>query len=138
MSFNLGDDLPFASKKNKRKKQRLCCGECGSIMNLLGRRYVCPECGGAHLAHPDGTPTGVPPNKKTGEARKRAHRAFDKLWQSGKVTREEAYRILRTVMGLSFQEAHFGRFTKKQCEFLICKLEELGDKIFEPPYHEKI
>jgi hypothetical protein len=106
-------------------------------MHLRGYRYHCSDdrCKGKHGAHPDGTPMGVPGNKETGKARDYAHSEFDKLWKSGRVSRIQAYVILRRIMGMTTQEAHIGRFTKDQCLYLITQLKKLGDKVFYPPYN---
>lgn len=45
----------------------------------------------------------------THEARKRAHAAFDQLWQDGHLSRSEAYRRLAKVMGLSPGECHMAQ-----------------------------
>lgn len=42
----------------------------------------------------------------THEARKRAHLAFDRLWQDGHLSRSEAYRRLSKAMGLPVNDAH--------------------------------
>lgn len=134
----LASSIKEEPKKKKRKKQRIGCGRCGKPMHLHGQVYVCPDyprCRGTHRAHKDGTPTGIPADAQTGEARKRAHERFDRLWKSGRVTRPQAYVILRRIMGLSIPEAHIGRFSREQCDQLIWKLDALGDDVFNPPYN---
>lgn len=124
-------------KRKKRKKYRISCGRCGKRMHLHGCVYICSDqvCKGNHKANLDGSPTGIPANVETAKSRLHAHRVFDRLWKSGKVSRSQAYIILKRIMGFTIQEAHIGRFTIDQCNFLIKNLNELGDKVFEPPYN---
>lgn len=109
---------------------KLDCPECGAIMMLRevvfdGRKcrfYGCvnwPLCDGSYGAHPDGSPLGIPANAATKTARIRAHDAFDRLWKSGRMTRNQAYVWLRRRMNLTFAEGHIGRFDAEQCERLI-------------------
>lgn len=57
------------------------------------------------------------------DARKRAHECLDQLWKGPKApfTRQEAYEIMRDVMGLTSKEAHISSFTWQQCEAMIWK-----------------
>ena len=106
------------------------CADCGSLMELrrskYGKFYGCtryPECRGAHGAHPDGKPLGIPANLETKQARMKAHAAFDRLWKSGRMKRKQAYRWMRDVMGMKPHEAHIGKFSKEQCERLVERVE---------------
>ena len=59
----------------------------------------------------------------------KAHRAFDRLWKKMGMSRGEAYRYLQSVMDMTSDEAHIGRFTEEQCEDLIAILDaEMGIK----------
>lgn len=94
--------------------------------NLKGNLYYCcPEwavsgCSGTVGAHPNGVPLGWPADAETKKARKRAHKAFDKLWKTGFCSRSRAYEWLREVMDLSAEAAHIGKMDKDQCE-MVCK-----------------
>ncbi len=134
LTVSLPEDNSRPAKK-KRKKHRIACGQCGRPMNLWGYHYTCPHCGVKHRAHPNGEPTGVPGDQKTAQARMKAHKAFDQIWKSGKVSRQQAYTILRRIMGMTIQEAHIGRFTWEQCQFLIARLGELGERVYGHPYN---
>lgn len=64
--------------------------------------YVChnyPACNTYVAAHP-GTnqPMGVPANGDLRNLRIQAHRKFDRIWQTGIMTRENAYVGLRTPL----------------------------------------
>jgi ssDNA-binding Zn-finger/Zn-ribbon topoisomerase 1 len=104
----------------------LRCPECGANMYLkegrFGPFFSCcrwPSCTGAHAAHANGTPMGIPADKETRRLRNLVHLHFDLLWQEGGMTRQEAYTWLQQIMNLTPEEAHIGRFTRDQCEQLI-------------------
>ena len=107
------------------------CGECGAPMVLRESRYGpfygCsrfPECRGSHGAHRDtGKPLGTPADRETKKARIEAHRAFDALWRSRKMTRTQAYQWMREAMGLDKDGAHIGLFTKEQCVRLVALIQ---------------
>jgi len=102
------------------------CPQCGGQMTFhptsrYGPFYACsnyPRCDCTHGAHPDGSPLGVPADKKTKVARIAAHGLFDRIWQGPEapMTRRTAYLWLQQAMGMTDEEAHFGRFTAEQCE----------------------
>jgi len=115
----------------------LDCPECGVKMELApsqfgkpGRMYYrCsnyPQCRGAHGAHPDGTPLGVPANAQTKQARIQAHNSFDKLWKGDPplMSRTSAYMEMQDLMGMSSQQAHIGRFSFEECWKLMDLLKE--------------
>jgi hypothetical protein len=56
-----------------------------------------------------------PVDDATRRARHDAHRAFDQLWESGAMTRRQAYRWLQVTLGLSDDEAHIARLDVAQC-----------------------
>ena len=49
-----------------------------------------------------------------------AHRAFDRLWRSGLMTKKEAYQWMQTEFGLHEEQAHIAQFGAYMCERLIC------------------
>lgn len=109
----------------------LSCPVCKDRMtlrkNLTGLFWGCDtyvSCGTTHGAHEDGRPLGTPADPETKEWRVRAHRAFDPLWQTGKMSRREAYDWLCQVMGKTSEEGHIGHFTIEECKQLIEKIEE--------------
>jgi ssDNA-binding Zn-finger/Zn-ribbon topoisomerase 1 len=115
------------------------CGECGAPMALrdgaYGRFWGCsrwPACNGVHGAHPSGAPLGVPANAETRLARIGAHTAFDRVWQSGSMSRRGAYRWMQKVLRLSSTEAHIGRLTLAQCRALERAVETLFRRIGTP------
>lgn len=108
----------------------LDCPDCGSFLALVAfkgkviyrcARYTSHGCRGAHGAHPDGKPLGVPAPWPVREARKRAHSAFDLLWRApqGRMTRGAAYRWLQGALKMSETEAHISQFDAAQCTALL-------------------
>jgi ssDNA-binding Zn-finger/Zn-ribbon topoisomerase 1 len=103
------------------------CGECGSLMVLrLGRHsgtaashfWSCsrfPDCTGAHGAHADGRPLGIPADKPTRQARILAHAAFDAYWRKVGMTRNAGYRWLAGELGLDADACHIGMFDQATC-----------------------
>ncbi len=59
-------------------------------------------------------------------ARRKAHRAFDAIWRTNRLTREAAYRRLGDFMGLCVDACHIGRFDVAQCERVLTWAESFG------------
>lgn len=53
-----------------------------------------------------------------------AHRAFDRLWRSGLMTKKEAYQWMQTEFGLHEEQAHIAQFGAYMCDRLICACEK--------------
>lgn len=84
---------------------------------------------------------GVPTDKATRQARRRAHAAFDQLWEradenSGawaqpepqrsralrevrRAARDRAYRWLATALGRTGEEVHIGNMDQETCERVV-------------------
>ena len=108
------------------------CPDCGDRLILknskYGKFYGCvnyPSCKGKHSAHQNsGKPMGTPADAETREWRKKAHKAFDKIWNLYGYSRKEAYGLLQSIMKMTAREAHISRFTKEDCQKLLKLLEE--------------
>ncbi len=113
----------------------LSCPDCGGALVLKdgkhGKFYGCSRfrwtgCGGSHSAHQStGKPMGVPAKQDVKEARKAAHRAFDELWTTGRMSRKKAYEWMQKVMQLTKRETHIAKFDLAQCEKLIEEVSRL-------------
>lgn len=128
------------SSREKRRKDRtlkfgqydrnLDCPECGApmqIVKLYDRRpfYSCiewPDCDGAHGAHPNGDPLGIPAKRAVKDARIAAHDLFDQIWMTKIMTRARAYAWMRKALGLSKEEAHISRFMEDECARLVAEI----------------
>ena len=101
----------------------LPCPECGARMALrkdhFGIRYLCvPGCRGAHGAHPDGKPLGIPATASVRRARSNAHETFDRVWRDGPLTRTQAYAWMERVLELGRGEGHISMFDAGMCRRL--------------------
>ena len=131
-------------KKLKRKANQLVrCPYCGSvavlrpaseIYNDPGRTdslYVCghyPHCKSYVSVYPGTkTPMGPLANGDLRNLRIRAHRKFDRIWQLGIMSRQDAYRWMADYFCLPLREAHIGMFSEYRCKELIKKCESVLD-----------
>lgn len=82
--------------------------------------YLCKSCNAYVGCHQGtNTPYGTPVKAELRKLRNQAHKYFDKLWQSGLLTRFEAYKQLANYMELHINDTHIGMFNEKQCEEVI-------------------
>jgi ssDNA-binding Zn-finger/Zn-ribbon topoisomerase 1 len=111
------------------------CPVCGGI-GLLKRRnfisgrdsdtewvWVCPnypECDtyvGCYPSTPN--PLGTMANRKLRQLRCIAHKSFDRLWKSGRMTRSKAYTELALFLGVRKRMAHIGMLDEDGCRRVI-------------------
>lgn len=145
---------PFSKSETRRFRRRHPNG--AAPLGFDPRRRVrCPYCGGKAEYHPDSKafyhgrdygplwacspcgawvgvhrrtnePLGELADRETRQARMDAHDAFDPLWQSGRMSRGEAYLWLQEQLGLTPGECHIGRFTVEQCQAVVRAVASLG------------
>ena len=115
------------------------CPYCGSNVSLVsssivyrgkdfGLIYLCdnyPNCD-AYVGVHKGTnqPLGRLANAELREWKKKAHAAFNPLYESGQMSRKQAYKLMQSLMNMDDKEAHIGNFDVEQCKTLIEKLTE--------------
>lgn len=58
-------------------------------------------------------------NKKLRVLKIQAHRAFNPLYESGEMTRDQAYRWLAFALMIPRKECHIGQFDERLCERTI-------------------
>ncbi len=109
------------------------CPHCNGAVDLVnnsaiyGREYgewpyayACTTAGcGAYVGlHPfTAIPLGTLADGPTRAARKRAKAAFNPIWQSGRMTRGEAYAWLARALGIEkTEECHIGWFDVSTCQ----------------------
>lgn len=88
--------------------------------------WKCPVCGnfvGCHKNSKTHEPLGVIPTLELKKARMKAHYFIDRLWQSGKYTRKQVYKLLSSYMGYHYHTATTK--TLEECEKVITKAKEL-------------
>lgn len=110
--------------------QTVICDYCGTAAELVdskviygrsyGMAYLCPKCGAYVGCHAGTTrPLGRLADAKLREWKKRAHAAFDPIWQSNTLTRRQAYSWLAGKMGLPVEQTHIGYFNVAQCKEVV-------------------
>jgi hypothetical protein len=62
---------------------------------------------------------GIPATEETKKARRAAHEVLDTFKVFFNLTKNQTYKELCRLMGLSRAEGHIGRFGIKQCDRLI-------------------
>lgn len=87
--------------------------------------WQCVPCGAYVGCHP-GTrkPLGRLANAALRLAKMRAHEAFDPLWKSGRMGRNEAYGWLTRALGIPGSECHIGMFDEAQCAAVVRAVQE--------------
>lgn len=95
--------------------KKIICPKCGQVAKRTQtkygiRNYCCNlwSWGNAPLV-----------DKRTHNARKRAHENFDILWKSKLLTRAEAYKWLAKSMNLSGKKCHIKLFDYEKCKRVI-------------------
>ena len=73
-----------------------------------------------------------------GEARRRAHLSFDRLWRSGRMTRAGAYRWLARRLGVPEPQAHMGQMEDVETLKRVVRLcdEEYGSTVAQDDFEE--
>jgi hypothetical protein len=117
-------------------KRAVVCPYCGRDARLLTgthvyahrpdlkelRFWVCRPCDawvGTHKNSKDHAPLGRLADPALRIAKQQAHAAFDPLWQTGQMSRKEAYRWLAETLAIPAEEAHVGLFDVDRCRALV-------------------
>lgn len=128
-------------RKTTSNRKPMRCPYCGNAMILRPASYVyadgddsrqvyvCnhyPQCNTYVGTHP-GTriPLGTPANGDLRNLRIRAHRKFDQIWQTGIMSRDQAYRWFADYFCLKLKDAHIGLCSEYQCTELIRKCDDI-------------
>lgn len=94
----------------------------GSYLYVCDRYPACNSYVAAHRATRQ--PMGSLADGELRHKRIQAHRAFDRLWRSGLMTKKEAYQWMQTEFGLHEEQAHIAQFGAYMCDRLICACEK--------------
>ena len=131
--------VPAATRQGRSRAEFLptICRYCGGVIKLIpakmvygesARRlgmegeylYQCQNCNARVGCHKGTTrPLGNVANEVLRLKRMEAHRVFDALWKSGRMTRTGAYRWLAGELHLRPDRAHIGGFEMDQCQKVI-------------------
>ena len=131
-SIRIGEDLDVKCPYCGLKARRITGAELYPHRKKLAKKKFlrCDQCD-AHVGCHEfpkhkWRPLGVMANKKLRQKRMLAHSLFDPIWQSGELTRTEAYSWLAERMGISTKETHIGMFNEDQCDLVVelCRTRE--------------
>ena len=137
-------------KQNKKGKRRtpknpaIRCPYCGGTVTLRSADgiyrdnskgvmlYVCsnyPKCDAYVRVH-EGTkiPVGTLANAELRALRKEAHDAFNRLYDSGFMSRDNAYIWLASILQAPRSQAHIGQLSVYYCRIVIDESKKLLDK----------
>ncbi|MBR1865742.1 MAG: DUF3268 family zinc-finger domain-containing protein [Lachnospiraceae bacterium] len=139
----MGKSTKIVRKKKKSKKRNpvVRCPYCGAVARFQSADgiyrdnsnhtmlYVCPnfpECDSYVRVH-KGTkiPVGSMANQELRKLRKEAHDHFDRLYQYGYMSKQDAYQWLADIIAAPLAEAHIGHMSEYYCQLVIKKSEEL-------------
>ena len=126
---------------NDLKRVNIHCPNCGAKATLHPASYVydnsrsagsylyvCnryPICNSYVAAHRSTLlPMGSLADAELRHKRIQAHRAFDRLWRSGLMSKKEAYQWMQTEFGLHEEQAHIAQFGTYMCDRLIHACEQ--------------
>ena len=131
--------VPAATRQGRSRAEFLptICRYCGGVIKLIPAKmvygestrrlgmegeylYQCQNCNARVGCHKGTTrPLGTVANEVLRLKRMEAHRVFDALWKSGRMTRTGAYRWLAGELHLRPDRAHIGGFEMDQCQKVI-------------------
>lgn len=134
----------FSRSAERRVKDRLpapeVCPHCRAAVRFVNNAevygqeygewpwmYLCQnrECRAYVGAHPHtNIPLGTLATPAIRSARKAAKDAFNPLWQTGQMTRREAYTWLAARLDIPVATCHFGWFDEAQCQKVLAALTE--------------
>lgn len=130
-------------RKKQSKARTVRCPYCGAVAVIRpaseiyhndrckGKLYVCsnyPKCQSYVGIHPQTKmPLGDLADGDLRHLRIRAHRMFDRIWQTGLMPRRDAYRWMADYFAIPLSEAHIGQFGDYRCRELIRKCSSILD-----------
>lgn len=90
-------------------------------MDLAEKKfYQCEPCDAYVGCHQDTEePLGRLANAELRQSKMKAHAAFDPNWQSRKMARVHAYRLLAKNLGIHTDECHIGMFDVETCSRVV-------------------
>ena len=98
----------------KTRKKPIKCPYCGHTAVLRDASYVYGENAVEEHLYVCTLANGDLRHKRI-----ETHKVFSKLWDTGIMTKKQAYRWLRYIFGLSSEQAHIGQFSEYRCDELI-------------------
>lgn len=99
------------------------------LHHLIFYKCLCGANVGCHKN--TSTPMGSLADAKLKKERMAAHKAFDDIYKTGKMTRGESYAWLSEKLGIASKECHIGMFNAEQCKQVVQVANEFNDKHIE-------
>lgn len=144
MKENAGEITPWAPSQHAIKRVidplpvPTHCNVCRSTVSLVTNdviygsqygkwpwAYKCDNCDAYVGLHEfTNLPLGTLADAGTREARKRAKNEFNPLWNTGNMTRSEAYKWLADAMGISTKVCHIAMMDSQQCAQVVALCKE--------------
>lgn len=95
-----------------------CCDPCGAHVGChKPGNFLIVE--GRKITSDGTLPFGRLANAELRSLKMEAHRAFDRLWHFGELTRHNAYRWLAHELGVSIDTCHIGMMDEEGCRTVI-------------------
>lgn len=109
-----GKKCPYCDTESQYVDSALVYGKS------YGMIYLCHPCNAWVGVH-KGTDKalGRLANGELREWKKLAHSSFDRLWQSGNMTRPNAYKWLSESIGIAPEYTHIGMFDIEECRLAV-------------------
>ena len=90
--------------------------------------YVCsryPDCDSYVGVHRNSLkPLGTLAGKELRGKRIKAHKVFNRLWESGMMKKWQAYKWMEAKFGMNSRQAHIAKFSEYMCDELIVLCEQ--------------
>lgn len=130
----LPPDPSLPPERSPESKGFVLCPHCANPAQLVTGAEVYPHrpdlrskpyhrclpCGAHVGCHPGTTkPLGTPANQDLRRARRRAHAAFDPIWQSRRMSRSHAYAWLAGQLGMPADACHIGYLGLTDCQRVV-------------------
>lgn len=102
------------------------CGYCRRETTLSADKshVECKPCEAYVTLNSRGRPNGRVAKASLRKLRQQAHRAFDPLWQSGEMSRPEAYAWLSEQLDIPFEWCHIGMMGNVTCQRVVVVCQE--------------
>lgn len=117
------------------KRLKVRCPYCGSLASkrpasdIYGKDapknkflYVCdcyPKCNSYVAATEKGLPMGTLANEELRRKRIAAHRALDRIWKKGIMSKAQVYIWLQSRLNMTEKQMHIGNFGEYYCNRVI-------------------
>lgn len=121
---------PYCGAKATLRPSSAVYGDAAKTDGFL---YVCdryPKCDAYVAAHRQSKlPMGTLANGDLRHKRIEAHRAFNWFWESGLMSKSQAYKWMQAKLGLSEEDAHIAKFGEYRCAQLIALCRQTQEHI---------